>query len=75
MASGSDSSSFPLNGNGLLPAFNKHGLPGAVIGAQFVIIAGLIYIVVTALQANTKAMTEFTGAVHEMNKTIERISK
>lgn len=68
-----ESSSFPING--VLSTFNRHGLPGVVIGAQFIIICGLIWVVVTALQANTQAMTEFTGVVREMKETIKESNR
>lgn len=55
----------------MLEVFNKHGLPGLVIAVQFLLIGCLVYVVVTALQSNTKAMTEFTGAVREMKDTIK----
>lgn len=62
----------PTAGN-FLTSFNRYGLPGAVIGAQFLIIVGLIYVVVTALEANTKAMTEFTGVLRDMKETIKEL--
>lgn len=72
-----DSSAFPTSaldgGMGFLSAFNRYGLPGVVIGAQFIIISGLIWVMVTTLQANTKAITEFTGVVRDMKETIKEI--
>jgi hypothetical protein len=61
--------SIPMNGT--LAQFNKYGLPGLVIGFQFLIIIGLIYVVVTALQGNTKAMTEITEALGRLTETIK----
>jgi hypothetical protein len=56
---------------GVFSGFNRYGLPGAVIGAQFLIIGALLYVMVTALQQNTKAMSEMTGAVNRLTETIK----
>lgn len=56
--------------SGTLQQFNRYGLPGLVIGSQFLIIVALMYVVVTTLQANTKAMTEITEAVGRLTETI-----
>lgn len=65
-----ETDSFLSYPSGAMASFNRYGLPGVVIGTQFVIITGLIYVVVTALQANTKAMTEFTGVLRDMRETM-----
>lgn len=75
---GSDSSALPMSAvqgaNGFMAGFNKYGLPGVVIGAQFLIIIGLIYVLVylaiPALQASTKAVAEMTNAVNNLTLTI-----
>jgi hypothetical protein len=57
-----------------MASFNRYGLPGLVIGTQFVLIVGLIYVLVNvaipALQASTRAMAEMTSAVTRLTETI-----
>lgn len=73
--SATDSSMIPLSqANGFLASFNRYGLPGVVIGAQFLIIVGLIYVLVytaiPALQASTQAVANMTNAVNTLTQTI-----
>lgn len=51
--------------------FDKYGLPGTVIGAQYILIAALLYVVVTALSASTKATTEMIGAVNRLTEIVK----
>jgi hypothetical protein len=55
----------------LMAGFNKYGLPGAVIGSQFLIIAAMLYFVLTTFQANIKAMTEMTVAVNSLKEAMK----
>lgn len=72
--SATETTSIPKEAAGFMAAFNRYGLPGVVIGAQFLIIVGLIYVLVNvtipALQASTQAMTGMTGAVNTLTQTI-----
>lgn len=65
--------------NSFMAGFNKYGLPGVVIGAQFLIIVGLIYVLVyvaiPALQASTQAMANMTNAVNTLTQTIKESSR
>lgn len=78
MSSATDSTTIPMSAiqgaNGLMAGFNRYGLPGVVIGAQFLIIVGLIYVMVQiaipALQASTSAMANMTNAVNTLTQTI-----
>ena len=56
--------------NGYMASFNRYGLPGVVIGAQFFIIVVMLYFVLTTFQANIKAMTEMTAALGQLTSTI-----
>lgn len=65
-----------MNGYGpanLMAGFNKYGLPGAVIGAQFLIIVVMLYFTLTVFMANIKAMTEMTGALNSLTQSIREI--
>lgn len=55
----------------LMAGFNKYGLPGAVIGAQFLIIVVMLYFTLTVFMANIKAMTEMTGALNSLTQSIK----
>ena len=60
-----------INVTGTLQQFNRYGLPGLVIGVQFLIIAGILYFVLTVFQNNIRAMTEMTGALRELKTQIQ----
>ncbi len=70
----SDTETSTLSIPGSMQQFNRYGLPGLVIGTQFVLIVGLIYVLVNvaipALQASTRAMAEMTSAVTRLTETI-----
>lgn len=53
-----------------LQQFNRYGLPGLVIGALLLIIVGMLYVGVGFMRDTTKAITEMTGALHELTQTI-----
>lgn len=54
----------------ILAGFNRYGLPGLVIGAQFLIIAGLLYFGIGALRDATRAMADMTGAMNQLSQTL-----
>lgn len=53
-----------------LQQFNRYGLPGLVIGALLLIIVGMMYFGIGFMRDTTKAITEMTGALHELTQTI-----
>ncbi len=55
----------------LMAGFNRHGLPGVVIGAQFMVIIVMLYFTLTIFQANIKAMVEMTGALNRLTESIK----
>jgi hypothetical protein len=61
--------------SGTLQQFNRYGLPGLVIGAQFLIIVGLLWFGLGAIKEATIAMAQMTGAVHELTQTIRDMKK
>lgn len=77
MASATDTDRFTPVGQvpGVLASFNRYGLPGLVIGAQFLIISALLYVGITALQSNTKAMTAAEGAMSAHTKAVDALTQ
>ena len=55
----------------VLDSFSRHGLPGLVIGAQFIIIAALLWFGLGTVKDATKAMADTTAALHELSQTIK----
>jgi hypothetical protein len=68
MPAATDVADLPVAGT--LQQFNRYGLPGLVIGAQFLIIAGMMYFGIGFVRDATRAMTEMTGAMRDLTQTI-----
>ncbi len=68
MATASEVEGIPVTGT--LQQFNRYGLPGLVIGAQFLIIVGMMYFGIGFVRDATQAMADMTGAMRELTQTI-----
>lgn len=72
MPSPTDTDTFAAGANGVLAGFNRHGLPGLVIGVLFVYLSAGFWLGLSALGANTAATNAVAVAMNRLADAIEK---
>ena len=70
--SATETETFPTQAAGLMVGFNRHGLPGLVIGVLFVYLAAGFWLGLSALGANTAATNAVAVAMNRLADAIEK---
>lgn len=72
MTTATETTDFPAQASGLMVGFNRHGLPGLVIGVLFLYLAGGFWLGISALSANTAATNAVAAAMNRLADAIEK---
>jgi len=72
LTTATETTDFPAQATGLMVGFNRHGLPGLVIGVLFIYLAAGFYLGLSALAANTQATNAVAVAMNRLADAIEK---